>query len=260
MDPAIEAKAYELLAKLYRDKSPPPNRPFVTVTYAQTQDGFIGVREGPPLIISGPESMILTHALRACNEGILVGINTVLSDNPMLTTRQVLHGPPFLSGLWNSSSPNGQPNSPRPIILDSKLRIPLNARLLTRNPLIFTGQVVDISKADKLEAAGGKVISVSTNEDGSVALAEVLIKLVNTFGIKSLMVEGGASVIESFVRTVAGSHPNCLVDAQVVTTGPNSIGAGVKLLSSQPWSSFNHMFTETSRFGSDTVFVATRAQ
>ena len=60
---------------------------FVTVCYAQTLDGSISTESGETLLISGPESMRLTHQLRAVHDGILVGVNTVLADNPRLNVR-----------------------------------------------------------------------------------------------------------------------------------------------------------------------------
>ena len=89
--------------------------PFVTLSYAQSLDGSIAARRGEALGLSGPESLRLTHRLRSMHDAILVGIGTVLSDNPRLTVRLV----------------NGQ--NPRPIVVDSRLRIPLNCRLFAEN-------------------------------------------------------------------------------------------------------------------------------
>jgi len=101
------------------DKSTSPY-PEVTLTYAQTLDGFIsGMPNTPPLLISGKESMLMTHCLRNKNEAIMVGIGTVLNDNPQLNVRQ-------LKGF----NDGGNVRNPQPIILDSKLRFPLDSKLL----------------------------------------------------------------------------------------------------------------------------------
>ena len=81
-------------------------RPFVTLSYAQSLDGSIATAAGQPLRISSPQSMIMTHALRAAHDAILVGINTVLADDPSLTVRL------------------DEGNNPQPIVLDSQLRMP----------------------------------------------------------------------------------------------------------------------------------------
>jgi len=94
--------------------------PEVTLTYAQTLDGFIsGKPNTPPLLISGKESMLMTHCLRNKHDGIMVGIGTVLNDNPQLNVRQ-------LAGF----NDGGLVKNPQPIILDSKLRFPLDCKLL----------------------------------------------------------------------------------------------------------------------------------
>ncbi|OUM60500.1 hypothetical protein PIROE2DRAFT_13739 [Piromyces sp. E2] len=94
--------------------------PEVTLTYAQTLDGFISGMPGtPPLLISGKESMLMTHCLRNRNDAIMIGIGTLLNDNPQLNVRQ-------LSGFNNG----GNVRNPQPVILDSKLRFPLDCKLL----------------------------------------------------------------------------------------------------------------------------------
>ncbi|MGH9336192.1 MAG: RibD family protein, partial [Vicinamibacteria bacterium] len=87
-------------------------RPFVTLAYAQSLDGSIAGEGNRPLSLSCERSQKLTHELRACHDAILVGIGTVLADNPRLIVRLV----------------NGE--DPRPIVVDSRLRIPRDARLL----------------------------------------------------------------------------------------------------------------------------------
>ena len=99
-------------------------RPFITVSYAQSLDGSIATASRQQMQLSGPESMRLTHQLRACCQSILVGIGTVLADDPSLTVRLV------------------EGKSPQPIILDTRLRTPLDANLVQRSgpsPWIVNG-------------------------------------------------------------------------------------------------------------------------
>ena len=87
------------------------NRPFITLAFAQSWDGSITTRTGESITLSCGASNQLTHQLRSLHEGILVGIETVLSDNPQLTVRE-----------WTG-------NNPQPIILDSRLRMPQESKL-----------------------------------------------------------------------------------------------------------------------------------
>ncbi len=79
------------------------DRPAITLSYAQSLDGSLTTRRGRPLALSGPESYQLTHHLRADHDAILVGIDTVLADDPRLTVRGV------------------RGEAPQPVVLDSRL-------------------------------------------------------------------------------------------------------------------------------------------
>jgi len=135
------------------------------------------------MALSGRQSLKLTHQLRAGHDAILVGIGTVLSDDPRLNVRLV----------------NG--NNPRPVIVDSRLRIPLTSRLLNegaQSPWIVTAQNPEAGRRRALESMGARVISLPSNKRGMVNLAAML-KTLAGLGIKSLMVEGGAKIITNFL-------------------------------------------------------------
>ena len=174
-------------------------RPFVTLSYAQSLDGSIADRPGRPLALSGPEAMALTHGLRAIHEAILVGIGTVLADNPRLNVRLV-EGP-----------------DPQPVVVDSRLRFPPYANLLKnqRSPLIATNEGADPERQLALEASGARVLRLPGN-NGWVDLADLLEHL-GSMGINSLMVEGGAQIITSFLASR-------LVDQVVLTIAPLLVG------------------------------------
>ncbi len=158
-------------------------RPYVTLTYAQSLDGSIARPGGAPLQISGDEASAYTHRIRACHDAILVGVDTVLNDDPRLTTRLV-EGP-----------------NPRVIVLDSLLRTPHRARLFdvcTRSPLVATTPAATASRAAALRAAGAEVVSLPADPDGRVDLT-ALVDALGRQGIRSLMVEGGSAVIASFL-------------------------------------------------------------
>lgn len=176
-------------------------RPFVTLSYAQSLDGSIASIDHRPLRISCDQSMLLTHHLRAAHEVILVGVGTILADDPRLTVR-------LTTGA-----------DPQPIVLDSQLRTPPTARCLTnqRPPwIITTSAALASAQADKLRAAGATLYAVPANADGQICL-EGLLALLHDLGIGSVMVEGGASILTSFFTSG-------LAQAAVITVAPIFVG------------------------------------
>ncbi|NBC16316.1 MAG: GTP cyclohydrolase II [Bacteroidetes bacterium] len=180
---------------------PSVQRPFVTLSYAQSLDGSIAARPGAQLMLSGAESLVLTHKLRDLHDAILVGIGTVLSDDPRLTVRRV------------------KGDDPVPVVLDTQLRFPTDARLLHRpgpSPLIVTGPAIDSEKRTHLEQRGATVIPTRVGATGCVDLNPALDVLQHR-GIRSVMVEGGAEIITSFLRAQA-------VDYLVMTIANRIVG------------------------------------
>ena len=176
-------------------------RPLVTLSYAQSLDGSLSLRRGVPSALSGPQAMQLTHRLRAAHDAILVGIGTVLSDDPRLTVRLA------------------QGRNPQTVVLDGQLRFPLQAKLLQGEPLpwIATHQrPIDLEahhqKKSALEARGARLFEIPPDENNDLSLPALLAKLAD-LGIDSLMVEGGSRVITSFLT----SH---LADQFVITIAP----------------------------------------
>jgi GTP cyclohydrolase II len=177
----------------------PTDRPLVTVSFAQSLDGSIAARRGERTQISGPESAQLTHKLRASHDAILIGIGTLLVDDPQLTVRLV------------------EGDNPRPVILDTRLRTPLDSFLVRANsPWIATIKDANQLQAQKLSSLGAKLFHLPTNELGHVQLPPLL-EILYREGIRCLMVEGGARVLASFL----GAQ---LVDFIVVTISPLILG------------------------------------
>jgi GTP cyclohydrolase II len=159
-------------------------RPLVTLTYAQSLDGSIAARPGHPLTISCIESQTFTHSLRAAHDAILVGIGTVLADNPRLNVRLVA----------------GQ--SPQPVLLDSRLRFPSFVNLLKdgNRPWVIATPSAEISRAQDLENQGARVFCLPEASGGGIDLTALLAKL-GEMGVTALMVEGGAQVFTSFISS-----------------------------------------------------------
>lgn len=176
-------------------------RPLVTVTYAQSVDGSIATRSRKQLMLSSRDSMVLTHRLRASCDAILIGINTLLIDDPQLTVRLV------------------EGRNPRPIVLDSNLRTPAKARILQRDKhrCLLAGTTRNgYERILELETLGGEVLRCRPDPNGKVDL-DSLLKQLGQRGIRSVMVEGGSEVITSFLE----SH---LVDQLIITISPRLVG------------------------------------
>jgi 3,4-dihydroxy 2-butanone 4-phosphate synthase/GTP cyclohydrolase II len=188
-----------------------PERPFVTVSYAQSIDGSIATRRRRPLPISGPGAMRMTHGLRALHDGILVGIETVLADDPQLSVRLV-EGP-----------------HPQPVVLDTRLRTPLEARLLkgkNGRPWLVGAADNPQDKVTAMTAAGADVLPCRREENnGRLDLTQTL-SILHKRGIRRLMVEGGARVITSFIRAQ-------LVDLFIITIAPKLVG-GLQVMTAPP--------------------------
>lgn len=170
-------------------------RPFVTLSYAQSWDGSITTAPGETMALSSEAGTQMTHQLRSLHSGILVGIGTVLADNPRLTVRE-----------WTGSDP-------QPIVLDSQLRMPASCKLCQGDGRCCWVLTTPNAATDRSDC---ELIVVPGDEDGHVDLHEAL-EVLHRRGIRSLMVEGGASVITAFLR--AG-----LADAVVLTVAPVFIG------------------------------------
>jgi len=177
------------------------HRPLVTVSYAQSVDGSIATRNREQLRLSSHPSMVLTHRIRAACDAIVIGINTLLVDDPLLTVRLV-EGP-----------------SPQPIVLDSKLRIPLQARLLSRSDhccWLACTHNHNSERVGALERQGAELIRCRHDRRGMVDLPNLL-GLLGERGIRSIMVEGGSQVITSFIEAR-------LVDQMIITIAPHLVG------------------------------------
>lgn len=182
--------------------------PFVTLKAAASLDGRIAAKTGHSRWISSAEARESIHLLRGEHDAILVGIGTVLRDNPRLTVRHA---------LW----PEKQMTR---VILDTKLRIHPDARVLSSPSrgavLIFTGPQALERKARALKSRGAEVISVPLSASG-LDLKSVLAEL-GRRETASLLVEGGSRVLTAFIE-------GKLADKIVLTFSPRLIGGKTAL-------------------------------
>ncbi|HLE47604.1 MAG TPA: dihydrofolate reductase family protein [Candidatus Thermoplasmatota archaeon] len=169
----------------------------VHVNFAMSLDGCIGLPGPRPLALSGPEDLKRVHELRAASDAILVGVGTVLADDPKLTIKPELVGK--------------RAKNPMRVVLDAGLRTPPKARILNADAptVIFTGK-----KGGALPPA--EIVPVASDQHGFLDLEEVLVHLEKR-RVKKLMVEGGATTLSSFLRSG-------LVDELTVYVAPSLVG------------------------------------
>ncbi|MFQ5845338.1 MAG: bifunctional diaminohydroxyphosphoribosylaminopyrimidine deaminase/5-amino-6-(5-phosphoribosylamino)uracil reductase RibD [Planctomycetota bacterium] len=171
-------------------------RPYVLVKVAMTVDGRIATAGGESRWISSPRSRRLAQRLRASYDAIMVGINTVLADDPLLTAR----------GGGRAARGGGRAarrRQPVRVVLDSRLRMGPEARLLRRGAggpvIVYTTRLVPAARARRLEQRGARVVRLSASRSGPrgrVDLRAALRDLARR-GITSVLIEGGGEVIGS---------------------------------------------------------------
>ena len=151
-------------------------RPRITWKVATSLDGRIGTSTGESQWITGPEAREQGHRLRAANDAVLVGVETVLADDPRLTVRL----------------PEGEASKdPLRVVLDSKLRTPSFARLARAGTLILTTR-------EPIAVGEAEVLQVKGDAHGRPSVDAVLETLAER-GVKSLMIEGGGRVAACFI-------------------------------------------------------------
>jgi riboflavin-specific deaminase-like protein len=179
--------------------------PILTVSYAQTLDGRMATLDRISQWISGDESLVYAHGLRARNDGIMVGIGTVLADNPRLTVRHV------------------PGEDPQRIVVDSQLRIPAGAAVLAddaaQGTLIATTDRAPAERRCELETLGASILAVPADAAGHVDLV-VLLRELRRRGLRSIMVEGGPTLITALFQAR-------LVSRIAITVAPKLMGAGI---------------------------------
>ena len=179
-------------------------RPLVTLKTATTADGRIATRTGASQWITGPAARERVHLMRAQHDAIMVGIDTVIHDDPQLSCR--------LPGL--------EDRSPVRIVLDSKLRIAISSQLVltakTVPTWVVTREDSDADAMARLRGAGVEVLKVASDAAGHVDAGLVLTELARR-GLTRIIVEGGGILNASLLRSG-------LVDRIAWFRAPNLIG------------------------------------
>lgn len=178
-----EYRFNEVFYKNIREKMP-----FVTIKGASSIDGKIATAKGESKWITGDSSRDIVHELRNVNHAILIGVGTVIKDDPKLTTR-----------IKNKK----RTVNPYRIILDSAGRTPVDSGIIKNNDdgktIIVLSESVPKSVGKKYLNLGAQVLLIKETEDGRPDI-KTLLKLLYKIGICSLLVEGGSEVNAAFLR------------------------------------------------------------
>lgn len=182
-------------------------RPFIISKYAMTLDGKIATHTGHSKWVTGEEARQDVHHIRHQVDGILVGVGTVIADNPSLTTRLQ----------------EGYGKNPVRIIMDSTLRIPAHAHVLDvkeADTIIVCDEDANIERITALQEQGITVMKVRRNQQG-LMIDDMLEKLYQ-YGITDILVEGGSTVNASFLQQGA-------IDKYVIYIAPKVLGGKLSL-------------------------------
>lgn len=182
--------------------------PFITVKYAQTLDGRIATATGQSQWISSEAAQKFAHQLRAEHDAILVGLGTVIKDDPELTVRHI------------------RGRNPLRIVMDSSLKIPRKAKILQKltdaKTLVVTTKIDDNPQFRHIADSGAEIIAIDADEQGNVDLKKLL-KFLAGKGISSILVEGGAQIITALLN-------NDLANRLVTIIAPKIIGKGIEAI------------------------------
>ncbi|MGH2449169.1 MAG: RibD family protein [Chloroflexota bacterium] len=179
------------------------HRPHVTVKWAQSIDGRVATKSGTSQWITGHASRILAHRLRSEHDAVLVGIGTLLADNPRLTVR--------LS--------DGE--TPLRVVADTSFRTPPSANILSegaRGVLIIGSEQAPVEREQMLAARGATVRRVPASTAGLDLMS--LMAALSEMGVVSVLVEGGPRLISEFLRRK-------LADRAAIFIAPKLVGAGL---------------------------------
>jgi riboflavin biosynthesis pyrimidine reductase len=240
MDPSTTTKITNILHQLQcwqnnHTHTSPQKRPFVTVAFAQSIDGYMApyqtiidgsdtkddrmiARTTSNFPLSGEESLLLTHALRSIHDGIMIGGRTLWIDNPRLTNR-----------LWGTRKVNNTLNDtqyqPQPIILDPNLRYIRKVGRLrnVKNPIVCCSYNATLSRFDdNWESTHNiRLLKCQCYDDGTFNMSDVLYQLHHCYRIRCVMVEGGA-------HTLSTLFTSNVVDAIIITIVPKLLHHGIR--------------------------------
>ncbi len=238
----LKASGIEVEVGIYEDQAKEINRgyfhfyekgrPWITTKIASSLDGKISLSNGASRWITSELARSDAHTIRAMNDAIVVGIDTILVDDPSYSVRLETEDPI---------------NSPEIIILDSQLRIPIDAKILKNDKVvILCGQGIDQVKKESLSVLGADVICLFDERDKSIErVSEYLVSK----KFHHVLIESGAKVNSSFFQNNLIDEINIFFAAKILgSEGLSSFGQ-MKLVEIPKHQSFR--FVEASLVGED---------
>jgi len=180
--------------------------PFITLKFAQTLDGRIATAPGHSRWISSLPSRKLAHRLRSAHDAVLVGVGTVLQDDPELTVRLI------------------RGRNPVRVVVDSHLNIPLDSNVLkhqnTARTIIATTPSAPAEKRERLLDMGIEVLLIDQDSHGRINLEQLFIEI-GKKDLSSVLIEGGSAVITTVLK-------ESLADRIVIFIAPKIVGKGIE--------------------------------
>ncbi|MBO5993359.1 MAG: bifunctional diaminohydroxyphosphoribosylaminopyrimidine deaminase/5-amino-6-(5-phosphoribosylamino)uracil reductase RibD [Acidaminococcaceae bacterium] len=192
-------------------------RPFVSLKFAETLDGKLATSVRDSHFVTGQEAHTYSHYLRKIHDAILVGIGTVLDDDPELTTRLV------------------EGKNPVRIVLDSRARIPLTAKVLQgeTKTLLVAGPNADADKCHTLQRLKNVEVVKLPCEDEKIPVP-ALLQVLYEHEVASVLVEGGSDVLGSFLDAQIADRVYAFIAPKLVggkTALPSIGGRGIERMS-----------------------------
>lgn len=196
----LEEKAQKL--NEFYNKFIKTGTPYVIMKVAMTLDGKIATSTGDSKWITSLEARKFAHKLRTGVDAVMVGINTVIKDNPMLTPRHF------------------KGKDPIKIVVDSSLKIPRTSNLMKNPGLLWVATTSKAPKKKIDEFTGkGVTVLVTKSKDGFVDLKELMKELAKR-GVTSILLEGGAKIYSSAIKEK-------IIDKVIIVTAPKLVGNGI---------------------------------
>lgn len=199
----MEDSARELIAGYHKFIT--IGRPLVTLKVAQTIDGRIATSSGHAKWITSAESRTEAHRIRSQHDVLLIGINTILADDPQLSVRHV------------------KAVSPRRMVLDSQLRVPLDANIFSdaspEKTIIISTAAASKEKIARIEEKGARVWILPEDQRGWVDQS-ILWRTLAEKGVTSVLLEGGSTLHTECLK-------NQIVDRAVIFIAPKILGTGI---------------------------------
>ncbi len=196
------------LLKLAQVKYRNTGLPFVTLKFAQTLDGKIATLTGDSRWISGPSSLRFVHRMRSLSDAILVGVDTIIRDDPRLSVRLV------------------KGKNPLKIILDSRLRTPPDSHVFkgraATSTIIATTSLSSQGRIKKIKSTGAGVWLIAKDRYNQINLKGLLRKLgQNNFRL--ILVEGGSRILASFLKERMADHLLVIIAPRIMGKGINFV-------------------------------------